>query len=118
MTAFPRIIDDDRDTITAVVNGKEVRSWCYRDEPSRILRMGKAHEFAEGWFQASRAMEAALTHARNALNEAGEYFDNRADISDRTDDDGTPYPNEEMTRLTELNTCLRQIESFLQTQEK
>jgi len=51
MTA-PRIIDDDKSEIRAEIDGQSVRSWEYHDEAGRRLRMQKAHEFAEGWFQA------------------------------------------------------------------
>jgi hypothetical protein len=48
----PRITDNDAGTITATVNGKEIRGWCYRDDAERRIKMLMAHEFAEGWFQA------------------------------------------------------------------
>ncbi len=43
---------------------------------------------------------------RNVLDEVWEYMDARADVSDRTDDDGTPYPNAEMQLLSEINGVL------------
>ena len=46
-----KVIDNDRDEITAELSGKLVRSWSYQDEAGRCLRMQKAHEFAEGWYQ-------------------------------------------------------------------
>ncbi len=55
---FPKICDDDCDTITAEMDGKSIRSWHYTDEPGRRLRMHKAHEFAEGWFQAMKSLNA------------------------------------------------------------
>jgi hypothetical protein len=54
MTArYPRITDDDRDTITATIDGEPVRSWVYSTDAERRVKMGFAHEFAEGWFQCS-----------------------------------------------------------------
>ncbi len=47
-----------------------------------------------------------IERLRGVLGEAWDYFDNRADISDRTDDDGSPYPNEEMSLLSEINEVL------------
>ena len=48
----PKVIDDDKSEIRAEVNGHSVRSWEYHDDAGRRLRMQKAHEFAEGWYQA------------------------------------------------------------------
>ena len=56
MTA-PKIIDDDKSEIRAEINGQSVRSWEYHDEAGRRLRMQKAHEFAEGWYQADKASQ-------------------------------------------------------------
>src|ERR1035441_7835192 len=58
--AEPRIIDNDAGTVTATVGGKEIRGWSYRDDAERRIKMLCAHEFAEGWFQASRV--AASSH--------------------------------------------------------
>jgi hypothetical protein len=46
-----KIIDDDAGEVTAVVGGKEVRGWSYKDGAERRIKMQMAHEFAEGWFQ-------------------------------------------------------------------
>lgn len=42
----------------------------------------------------------------DALQEAREYFDGRADITDRTDDLGRPFPNEEMVMLALIDEAL------------
>lgn len=39
-----------------------------------------------------------------------EYMEQRSDISDETDDDGSPRPNEEMVLLTELQTILEKYD--------
>ena len=57
----PKIIDDDAGTITAAVNGKEIRGWSYKDDAERRIKMLMAHEFAEGWFQAKHAKGTRLT---------------------------------------------------------
>lgn len=48
----PKIIDNDRDEIRAEYEGESVRSWSYKTEGERREKMGKAQEFAEGWFVA------------------------------------------------------------------
>lgn len=53
MTAVPRITDNDRDEITASLDGKEIRGWSYGNESERRVKMLCAHEFAEGWYQHS-----------------------------------------------------------------
>jgi len=40
------------------------------------------------------------------LVECRDYFDNRADISNEHDEDGSPRPNEEMRRLVSIDECL------------
>jgi hypothetical protein len=49
----PRITDNDAGEITATVAGKEVRGWSYKNAAEQSIKMRMAHEFAEGWFQAS-----------------------------------------------------------------
>jgi hypothetical protein len=51
--ADPKITDNDRGEISATVAGVEVRGWSYFNDEERRLKMQMAHEFAEGWFQAS-----------------------------------------------------------------
>lgn len=54
---YPRITDNDRDTITATMDGEPVRSWLYLTDGDRRTKMKMAHEFAEGWFQCSMRMK-------------------------------------------------------------
>lgn len=49
----PRITDNDRDEITATLDGKEIRGWTYATETERRTKMLAAREFCEGWFMAS-----------------------------------------------------------------
>lgn len=51
----PRITDNDRDEITAEIDGREIRGWSYSTETERRQKMLMAHEFAEGWYQATVA---------------------------------------------------------------
>lgn len=55
----PRITDNDRDEITATINGKEIRGWSYASEAERRTKMLAAREFVEGWCQAMDAMQVA-----------------------------------------------------------
>lgn len=48
----PRIVDNDRDEITATLDGKEIRGWSYEDETERRWKMRMAREFVEGWMHA------------------------------------------------------------------
>lgn len=50
----PRIIDNDRDEITASLDGVIVRGWSYADDAEHRQKMLMAHEFAEGWFQCTK----------------------------------------------------------------
>lgn len=52
-----RIADNDDGKITATADGETVRVWYY-DAYSHGVQMPKAREFAEGWFQAFKWMEA------------------------------------------------------------
>lgn len=48
----PKVVDNDRDEITAVLDGREIRGWSYANEQERRVKMLAAREFCEGWFQA------------------------------------------------------------------
>lgn len=77
--ATPRIVDNDRDEITAMLNGMEIRGWSYENEAERRVKIQMAHEFAEGWYQAVKSQLANLdpdankvfAAARSALSKAG-----------------------------------------------
>ena len=49
----PKITDNDAGEITATVAGKEIRGWSYKNATEQHIKMLMAHEFAEGWFQAT-----------------------------------------------------------------
>lgn len=55
----PIISDNDKDEITATLNGREIRGWSYRSDAERRERMKLAREFVEGWTSAIR--EGAAT---------------------------------------------------------
>jgi len=55
----PKIIDNDRDEITAELDGKEIRGWAYDNDDERRVKMAKAREFAEGWYQCQKAAGGA-----------------------------------------------------------
>ncbi|MDI1266819.1 MAG: hypothetical protein PS018_26500 [bacterium] len=73
----PKITDNDRDEITASINGDEIRAWEYHSETERRTKMLAAKEFAEGWYQ---AMERA-SRVRAALEDiaASDDIDNALD---------------------------------------
>lgn len=77
MTSFPRIVDNDRDEITAELDGKEIRGWSYKDGDERRAKMQKAHEFAEGWFQCQKVKAALCEELADAL----EKIEQRKDMT-------------------------------------
>lgn len=52
------------------------------------------------------AIAIKASQYKAALEEVREYFDQRADISDRTDGAGRPFPNEEMQMLNIIDEAL------------
>lgn len=48
----PRVVDNDRDEITVMLDGAEIRGWSYTNEQERRVKMLCAREFVEGWYQA------------------------------------------------------------------
>lgn len=46
---IPRIIDNDKDEISAVLDDIEVRGWSYANEAERRAKMLAAREYVEGW---------------------------------------------------------------------
>lgn len=44
-----KIVDDDIDTITAVLGGRVLRTWTYADEEHRRFKMRLAREYQAGW---------------------------------------------------------------------
>lgn len=47
----PKVVDNDIDEITAVLDGRVIRGWSYSNEAERRVKMLAAREFCEGWFQ-------------------------------------------------------------------
>ncbi|WP_127524643.1 hypothetical protein [Mesorhizobium sp. Z1-4] len=56
----PRIIDNNRDEITATLDGKEIRGWSYATDVERRTKMLAAREFCEGWYQATKRALAII----------------------------------------------------------
>lgn len=52
-----KIIDKDNGEIVAKLDGREVRTWIYRNDEEHRVKMLAAREFAEGWFQADKRKE-------------------------------------------------------------
>lgn len=49
----PRVTDNDKDEITVSLEGKELRGWSYANEAERRQKMQMAHEYVEGWCDAT-----------------------------------------------------------------
>ena len=56
------------------------------------------------------ARETAITEAIQALIDASDYFDNRADVNDG--DYGEPSPNREMTLASQCDEALERLEAL------
>lgn len=54
----PTITDNDRDEITASLNGRQLRGWSYANDDQRRAKMRLAREFVEGWLLGTRAAKA------------------------------------------------------------
>ena len=77
--ADPRITDNDAGEITATVRGQEVRGWSYKTRGEQREKMQMAHEFAEGWFQAThRAAKLAEDYDGDGITVHG-YHDQLGD---------------------------------------
>lgn len=75
--SFPKIIDNDRDEITAEFGGKEIRGWSYKDRDEQMAKMKMAREFVEGYDQGQRALLNALLSLNPELEKR------LADLSER-----------------------------------
>lgn len=102
MMKTPKIVDNDRDEITARLDGKEIRGWSYANETERRVKMLAAHEFAEGWFRAMREPDL-----QQALADVEEFLQGRAD-AEYFPDSAIPVPNEAMRLLVDLTPFLEE----------
>lgn len=59
------IKDNDNGEISALVFGREIRGWSYKDEAEQRTKMLAAHEFAEGWFQARKEAKRRIDFLLN-----------------------------------------------------
>lgn len=64
----PKIIDDDRDTISAVYNDKQVRSWEYHSEDERRMKMRMAREWQEGFLHAMQIVSERSRQRAREMN--------------------------------------------------
>jgi len=46
---MPRLTDDDKDSITVTLAGRELRGWSYASDAERRVKMVQAREYVEGW---------------------------------------------------------------------
>jgi hypothetical protein len=61
------VTDNDRNTISITLNGKELRAFYYYDESERRMKMLMAREYVEGWCDGSRAVEQLVEVAFEKL---------------------------------------------------
>jgi hypothetical protein len=54
----PRVIDDDRDEITVMLDGRQLRGWSYASDSERRQKMLQAREYVEGWCDGREARHA------------------------------------------------------------
>jgi hypothetical protein len=52
---LPRVIDNDRDEITVLLDGKELRGWSYASDQERRTKMLCAREYVEGFCDGRRS---------------------------------------------------------------
>jgi len=45
----PRVVDDDRDSVSVTYKDKEIRQWSYANDAERRVKIGFAREYVEGW---------------------------------------------------------------------
>jgi hypothetical protein len=75
-TNTPKVVDNDRDEITAALEGKETRGWSYSNEDERRMKITAAREFCEGWYQAmQQPKQAAALTMYEALEELNDALD-------------------------------------------
>jgi hypothetical protein len=46
----PRVVDDDEGIITVEYDGRELRGFTYNSEDERRIKMVRAREYVEGWY--------------------------------------------------------------------
>ena len=68
MADTPHLTDDDKGEITVTLDGKELRGWSYADDDERRTKMHMAHEYVDGWHNATRATESRAIAAEEKLN--------------------------------------------------
>jgi outer membrane receptor for ferric coprogen and ferric-rhodotorulic acid len=74
----PRVTDNDKDEITVSLNGREIRGWSYATDDERRLKMQMAHEFAEGWFQATEHHHKIAEEQESESGKAAYEYDGGA----------------------------------------
>lgn len=62
----PTITDNDRDEITASLNGRQLRGWSYANDDQRRAKMRLAREFVEGWLMCAKMNAGAVQVGRAA----------------------------------------------------
>jgi len=45
----PKVFDNDRGAVLAMLNGCSIRGWSYQNDEERRLKTRLAREYVEGW---------------------------------------------------------------------
>lgn len=76
----PKVIDNDKDEITASLGTIEIRSWSYANDTERRAKMLQAWEYVGGWGDGAEATQQRLKNTidirlNNCLCEMKEGYD-------------------------------------------
>lgn len=118
LMSCPNVLCDAPGEIISIV-----REYYARNDPGhyygycvRCCCRGPVHDTPEQAIAAwnarpgDAARETAITEAIQALIDASDYFDNRADVNDG--DYGEPSPNREMTLASQCDEALERLEAL------
>ena len=75
----PRVKDNDHEEVTVTLGDKLLRSYTYENEAERRIKIGKAREFVEGWFQGSEHHAKHLGILADAMAEVKATSDGLSD---------------------------------------
>ncbi len=60
-----RVVDNDKDEITVMNGGFELRGWSYANETERRVKMLGAREYVEGFGQATELLKGCIDTCLN-----------------------------------------------------
>lgn len=68
----PKVVDDDRNTISVLLGEQELQSWFYGDEPDRREKMRHAWYFCDGFLAGQGARKISGDEFAERLREAAQ----------------------------------------------